>query len=83
MDTHKESNTKDIAREQQKGFIEGDNVVPQGGHIDDNEEPVEEKSDKINKQSKDKNNKQEPEVNPPSNPPQRTEKKIPSLRNDS
>jgi hypothetical protein len=89
MHTNKKTGTKDIDLDQQKGFIEGDNVVPQGGHINENEEPVEEKSDKINKQSKDNNkqskdnNKQEPEVNPPLNPPQKTEKKIPILRNES
>lgn len=82
MHTNKKTGTKDIDREQQNGFIEGDNVVPQGGHVDENEEPVEEKSDKINKQSKD-NTKRQPEVNPPLNPPQKTEKKIPTLRNES
>jgi hypothetical protein len=72
MQTNKKTGTKGIDREQKNGFIEGDNVVPQGGHINENEEPVEEKSDKIDKQTEE-NNKREPEVNPPLNPPQKTE----------
>jgi hypothetical protein len=60
---------KEKQREQQNNFIEGDHVVPQGGEIDENDEPVEEKSKEIYKQ-----------INPPSTPPQKTEKKIPNLR---
>jgi hypothetical protein len=41
MQTNKKTGTKGIDREQKNGFIEGDNVVPQGGHINENEEPVE------------------------------------------
>jgi hypothetical protein len=52
-------------QEHQNNFIEGDNVVPQGGEIN-----------KTNKQDKEK-------PNPPSNPPQKIEKKIPSLRSNS
>jgi hypothetical protein len=55
---------EDKQQEQQNNFIEGDNVVPQGGEVNKNDKP-------------DKN-----KVNPPSNPPQKPEKKILSLRNN-
>lgn len=78
MYTDNKNKKKDNREEQQTNFIEGDNVVPQGGNVDD-EEPVEERSDNIHKQT----NKKHPDINPPLNPPQKTEKKIPTLRKDS
>jgi len=69
-------------QEQQNNFIEGDHVVPQGGELNKNDKQNEKKSADAYKQSK-SGKKQQAEVNPPSNPPQKIEKKIPSLRSNS
>jgi hypothetical protein len=80
MYTDNNHKKRDKRREQQRKFIKGDNVVSQGGNIEDYEEPVEEKSDNINRQT---NYKKEPEINPPLNPSQKTDKKIPDQRKHS
>ena len=72
---------EDKQQEQQNNFIEGDNVVPQGGEINKNDKQDENSSADIYKQSKSRK-KHQSEVNPPSNAPQKPEKKIPSLRNN-
>jgi hypothetical protein len=72
---------EDKQQEQKNNFIEGDNVVPQGGEVNKNDKPDENKSTDIYKQSK-SGKKHQPEVNPPSNPPQKPEKKVLSLRSD-
>ena len=76
----KENNNGQMSN-QQSGFMEGDGVVPQGGHVRDFEEPVEENSDKVNKSTN--SNKNKPEIDQPMNEPQKTEKKIPNIRNNS
>jgi hypothetical protein len=72
---------QDKRQEQQNNFIEGDNVVPQGGAINKSDEQNENTSADIYKQSK-SGKKSQPDVNPPSSPPQKPEKKIRSLRNN-
>lgn len=52
------------------------------GENNGNEEPVEEKSDKINSQSGDIKDKKEPAANTPLPEPCETERKIPGLHND-
>ena len=54
---------------------------PMKGENNGNEEPVEERSDKIYDQSDKNNDKKDPKIDTPSPEPGKTEKKIPHLRN--
>ena len=73
---------EDNQQEQQNNFIEGDNVVPQGGEVNKNDKRAENKSTDAYKQSK-SGKKHQPQVNPPSSPPQKIERKVPGLRSNS
>jgi len=72
---------EDSKQEQQNNFIEGDNVVPQGGEVNKNDKRANNKSADAYQQSK--SGKKHQNVNPPSSPPQKIERKMPSLRKNS
>jgi hypothetical protein len=71
---------EDKKQEQQNNFIEGDNVVPQGGEVNKNDKRADNKSTDAYQS---KSGKKYQNINPPSSAPQKIERKMPGLRNNS